>query len=119
MSPIRPEDLPENHHHADLRAYERRLVDWLGLRAEELLDISETETGGTTPTDSPGLRVRWGAIAAQTPTRGTAEGPGKIVAGDEAAGRVRYFGSVHLDFEEVRELRADVGERPVHPGAPT
>lgn len=111
--PTRPEDLPENDpYFAELRAYEQRLCEWLGLSLDEVFTIRETPTGETTPTESPGLRISWNATAAQQPRRGHDEGLGHVTVDDEPR---RYFGSVHLDWEELRELRGVVGERPDAP----
>lgn len=55
------DDLENQGHHAALRAYERRLAEWLGLDVDEVLDLKESKTDEAMPVDSPGLRVRWGA----------------------------------------------------------
>lgn len=93
----------------DLRAYNLRLAEWLGLDPESVVRLDENKTGATGPLDPPGLRIEWTATERQTASRGF---NGHWSASGSADGPTIYEGRVVLDFVELREMRAAVGERP-------
>lgn len=96
-----------------LRDYNQRLCAWLGMDPGQVYRLRENRTGGRDPLDPPGLRVTWHAAARQEPARGVVVETGVHGHADEL---VAFTGIVALDFEDLRALRAEVGERPEMPG---
>lgn len=97
----------------ELRAYELRLAEWLGLDPHSVFRLHENKTGATGPLDPPGLRVSWTATERQAATRGFNDHWSASGGADEPT---TYEGRVALDFDDLREMRAAVGERPELPG---
>lgn len=97
----------------ELRAYNLRLAEWLGLDPHSVFRLDENKTGATGPLDPPGLRVEWTATERQTASRGFND-HWSVSGGAEEP--TIYEGRVVLDFVELREMRAGVGERPEVPG---
>lgn len=120
-SPLRPTQLPSRmqQYFDDLRAYDLAVAEWLGLNPELVMHLDEqeikhpTEHGFAAP---PTLKLTWQALDQhQLAATGPGREPLPLAARGGFDDPTVFTLGVHLGWDEVARLRAEVGHRPAFP----